>query len=311
MKTQNNIIYLHRNIINGKVYVGQTNMSLELRSRFDGSGYKGCSHFWNAIQKYGWDNFEHTILESNLSDQEADEREKFWINFFHSTDSKYGYNIMVGGKTNRKKIDTKKKIYCKETGQFFNSLSEAAEWAGLARTSMHDLTLNAQGKRYCAGKHPQTGEKLHWCFTESELKKENKERIIHNIQKIINLDTLVIYESIAKASLETGISENTLIKCCKSQGARPCSKESKLSYWAYLKDYENHNINSKEQPKSKAIKKAVKNINTGKIFKSLTEAAQWCNLANVSRITISCQDNTKSAGKHPQTGEKLYWEFFN
>ena len=40
------IIYLHRNIVNGKVYIGQTKAMLEQRSRHDGSGYKGCGLFW-------------------------------------------------------------------------------------------------------------------------------------------------------------------------------------------------------------------------------------------------------------------------
>ena len=57
-------IYLHRNKINNKVYIGQTIQSPEERWK-NGNGYKGCYYFYNAIQKYGWDNFEHIILEQN------------------------------------------------------------------------------------------------------------------------------------------------------------------------------------------------------------------------------------------------------
>ena len=65
------IIYIHRNLINGKVYIGQTKTTLNARARKDGSGYKGCLIFYNAIQKYGWENFCHAILEKS-SEEEAD-----------------------------------------------------------------------------------------------------------------------------------------------------------------------------------------------------------------------------------------------
>jgi len=52
----NYTIYIHKNKINGKVYIGQTGQ--DPKKRWDnGNGYKTCSRFWNAIQKYGWDNF--------------------------------------------------------------------------------------------------------------------------------------------------------------------------------------------------------------------------------------------------------------
>lgn len=58
------IIYLHRNAINGKVYVGQTKTILAQRNRHDSNDYKGCDSFWNAIEKYSWDKFSYTILEN-------------------------------------------------------------------------------------------------------------------------------------------------------------------------------------------------------------------------------------------------------
>ena len=37
----------------------------------DGYQYHQCTHFWRAIQKYGWDNFEHIVLVENLSKEMA------------------------------------------------------------------------------------------------------------------------------------------------------------------------------------------------------------------------------------------------
>lgn len=51
-------------------------------------------------------------------------------------------------------------------------------------------------------------------------------------------------------------------------------------------------------------------LNTKEIFKHQTEAAKAYN-APRSGIDNSCKDRNKSGGKHPITGEKLYWMFFD
>ena len=72
------IIYLHRNKINNKVYIGQTKNNPTRRWE-NGKGYKN-TYFGNAIEKYGWDNFEHQILEENIETvEEANQRETYYI----------------------------------------------------------------------------------------------------------------------------------------------------------------------------------------------------------------------------------------
>ena len=71
-------IYCHRNIINNKRYIGQTCQKPEKRWN-NGLGYKTCPRFYSAILCYGWDNFEHIILEKCYSIEEANEREKYYI----------------------------------------------------------------------------------------------------------------------------------------------------------------------------------------------------------------------------------------
>ena len=56
----NYIVYIHKNKVNNKVYVGITS-NPEKRFRKDGSGYRSQPIFWNAIKKYGWDNFDHIV----------------------------------------------------------------------------------------------------------------------------------------------------------------------------------------------------------------------------------------------------------
>ena len=150
------IIYIHKNKINGKVYIGQTCETLARRAR-GGYGYKGCPHFYNAIQEYGWDNFEHLILEENLTSNEADIREAFWIEAFNSTNPEKGYNIQVGGKKasfKGKISNRKKKVVCKETGEIFDSLTEAALWCGLKKDSASNITAQIKGGESFCRKTP-------------------------------------------------------------------------------------------------------------------------------------------------------------
>lgn len=89
-------IYCHENKINGKKYIGQSCQPPSKRWN-SGYGYMHCPRFYSAIQHYGWNNFIHTILEDNLSAQEANEREKYYINLYNTLNPEVGYNLTEGG----------------------------------------------------------------------------------------------------------------------------------------------------------------------------------------------------------------------
>lgn len=92
----NYVVYVHQNKTNGKRYIGITNNTVK---RWYGKGkhYEGCPHFFNAIQKYGWDNFTHKVIERGLTLEEANERERFYIAKYRTTEKAHGYNITTGG----------------------------------------------------------------------------------------------------------------------------------------------------------------------------------------------------------------------
>lgn len=90
-------VYVHTNKINGKKYVGITSRKPEDRWHANGTGYSSQTHFWNAIQKYGWDNFKHEILLTNTTFEHACEVEKCLIQYYKSYDREYGYNLTLGG----------------------------------------------------------------------------------------------------------------------------------------------------------------------------------------------------------------------
>lgn len=194
-------IYMHRNKINNKIYVGQSHC---IKTRWYPICYKGSRYFYGAIEKYGWENFEHKIIEANLSKEEADIREKYWIQQFDSCNREFGYNLRIGGNNGylhseetKNKIKQSNKIYwqteegqrkgkyiiqkanegarksviCINTGQVFSSLTEAAKYAGLKHpTPIHRCCT---GERLTAGKHPKTDERLSWQYYNKD-KKEHK-----------------------------------------------------------------------------------------------------------------------------------------
>lgn len=89
------VLYVHRNKINGKRYIGITN---NISKRWYGKGkkYENCPRFFAAIKKYGWDNFSHDVLVRGLTLEEANELEKEYISKY-KTCEEYGYNIQSGG----------------------------------------------------------------------------------------------------------------------------------------------------------------------------------------------------------------------
>lgn len=88
-------IYCHT-APNGKRYVGQTCQQPERRWG-EGRGYRGQEHFKRAIDKYGWDNFEHVVLCSVSSKEYADFLEQWFIEKWDTFNSEHGYNHTKGG----------------------------------------------------------------------------------------------------------------------------------------------------------------------------------------------------------------------
>lgn len=102
------LIYCFKNKINSKCYVGQTtnikhrlythkrNSSLYQQNKDEKGKY--CPKFYNAVLKYGWENFEFLILEENIGKSDLDDREVYWGLKMDSVEN--GYNLKLGGQGN-------------------------------------------------------------------------------------------------------------------------------------------------------------------------------------------------------------------
>ncbi len=243
-------VYIHINKLNGKKYIGQTSQNPQ--KRWDnGRGYLTSPKFYNSIQKYGWDNFEHKIIASNLSLEEANILEQSLIQTYNTQDDEFGYNIKDGGKNGHHSEETKKKI------------GEANH-------------ISLQGKSHSTG----------WCKLISEM---------------FSGEGNPFYGHHHSEETKKKISENRKGKCAGQ------------NHPFYGKHHTKESLQKISENRRSKCGKKVKCINTGEIFETMMDAARWCGLKTAASIGQICNKTgkQKTAGKHPQTGEKLKWEFYN
>ena len=126
-------IYKIVNNINGKIYIGKTSNTVEERFKehIQDSKKERCEKrpLYDAMNKYGIENFRIEQIEEVKNDEVASEREQFWINqlrtYIGFIDCN-GYNATLGGDSKRyydyqeianKYMELKNQ---KETAKFFN-----------------------------------------------------------------------------------------------------------------------------------------------------------------------------------------------
>lgn len=135
----------------GKVYIGITSRSVKTRWRKDGSGYKSDSSItiWNAIKKYGWDNFKHEILFENINEISAKLIEIDLIYYYKKQG--ISYNITDGGDGQLGRDSIKIDQYDLDGNfvQTFNSIADATQAVGAA----HSTTIS----RGCRVINPSMG----------------------------------------------------------------------------------------------------------------------------------------------------------
>jgi group I intron endonuclease len=157
------IIYKITNLINGKVYIGQT--TRRLKDRFVRYVQKGIqTYFFNAIEKYGYDKFMVSIVQQCVNREELNEREQYWISFYKSTLSKHGYNSHPGGLN--KEMHERTKLILSEKCSGWHHTEEARKRIGEAGKGRH------LGKHYSKS-HRENLSKAHMGFVFSEQRKKN------------------------------------------------------------------------------------------------------------------------------------------
>ena len=205
------VIYMHTNKTNGKVYIGLTSMTPRERWR-DGKGYHKGTHFRNAIDKYGWDNFKHEIIKENLSKEEAGYWEQYYISFYKSTDRQYGYNMSFGGECggHPQTEETKKKISENHSG--FDGRKHTEE----SLKKMRDAKI---GK-----KHPNYGKHL-----SDESKDKLRSAALKNYGRLFFcIELNRIFDNLDEACKVTTCNKSSIVLCCQGKQG-----QCKGYHWKY------------------------------------------------------------------------------
>lgn len=199
-------IYRITNIINSKVYIGQTIMGIKLRFQDHISSFRrgraNCYKLYRAFAKYGIENFKIETIEECPKDR-LNEREKYWINFYNST--KTGYNVSIGGNVTRtsKLIDEDKVL------ELFNNGITAVKIAKILHVNNYKVSdvLKKHGVIY--GKDKQkTSQEILSKIPNLYLEGYGS----YKIAKILNIDKGVVLRYLRKHNLIRTFNETIKVR---------------------------------------------------------------------------------------------------
>ena len=263
---RNYFVYRHTLKKDGRIYIGITKQKPEHRWN-NGEGYRtGDYHtrFYNAIKKYGWDNFDHEILYDGLTCDEAKAKEIELIEKYHTRDKKHGFNTLKGGdlggsgvKQSEETIEKRRKklIGQKRSQETKNKISE---WHKNAPKEYRDSLSKSQ-----------MGKKL----TEKQ-----KKQISEKVKKALQNDDV-------RKKMSDG-----------NKGKTPWNKGKPFSEEVRKKISER--VREAKTP-DRYYSKAVMCIETNEVFNSIAEARRKYNIASSSGIVFCCQGKRQTCGnKH-------------
>jgi len=130
-------IYLIKNLINNKAYIGQSiRVKYRLSEHIQNVKNKKNCILYNAINKYGLKNFEFNIIDFANNIDSLNEKEIQYIQQYNSNNRKFGYNIEEGGRNAKASIETKLILSNQRRGRKQNS-----EWVNKRNLKISKIVL--------------------------------------------------------------------------------------------------------------------------------------------------------------------------
>jgi group I intron endonuclease len=223
-------VYQHINKTNQKRYIGITQQNVARRWRPDGSGYKNNPYFWHAIQKYGWDNFDHIIIKTGLSQQEACQMERDLIAQYQSNDLVHGYNIADGGQFNIMPLSTRQRMSEERKGKGCGADNPNYGNHKLAGENNPNYGKHHSEEVRKRISENRKGKGLHEFSDEHKQKLRDNHAGGADKKKVLCVETGIIYSSINEAASAMGINKKMISNCCRNI---PHYKTAKGYHWQF------------------------------------------------------------------------------
>lgn len=275
-------IYMHQNKINNKAYIGITKRALSVRWGKDGRGYKDQPKFYNAILKYGWDNFSHKVIQYVDSEEEALELESFYINKYNTIID--GYNILSKGIKSYNKY-TQKPVICLTTQTIYPSISNAIEQTNIS--GAYEIIKNCRGER-----GPVKG--LEWAYWDNQLqrpvqKQEYVPKLQSNATPVYCIELNKSFPGVATAERELGITKGGIEKAINGH-------RNGANGLHFIKEKDKTEEKILELLKKKTGKtKRVVCLDDNIVFESGQKAAAYVNKSPQS-IVLTCKGKRNTCG---------------
>lgn len=185
------LIYLAKHKENGHMYIGKTSRSLEVRKQghlYDATVKKRNTAFCNAIRKYGIDKFEWSILENDVSKEDLDSREKYYIAKYSTYLDKQHYNMTEGGEGFSPDEEIRNKISEAHVGKKLSEEHKRAISEGLKGRKNSEETKKAMSesakKSWTDERRRSASERLKGKPRSEEHRKHLSEALVKNVTMI-------------------------------------------------------------------------------------------------------------------------------
>lgn len=196
----------------GKSYIGQTITSLSVRAGSRGQRYNDCPIFHQAIIKYGFQNFEVSIL-AEVKEEQLDATERKYIHLFN-TEKPNGYNANEGGQCGNFKPYKKVYQYDEKTGELINEYLGIREAASKYQLDYQSLAQCLQGFTYTCGDYCWSYIKMDkYPIHERMLTPDKKQVKMYDLQG----NLIEVFPSIARAAEYVNGERNAIKRVCRGE----------------------------------------------------------------------------------------------
>ena len=133
-------------------------------------------------------------------------------------------------------------------------------------------------------------------------------------KEVYCITTNKLFNSSVEAAKEYGTTKQAIHEACSGK-KKSVGKKNKLGIRLFFMYYDDY-LRSTQEDVDKIINVEFKNerkvicLNNKEIFNKISDAKTWCGNTTTSNISRCCNGKRNTAGKHPVTGEKLKWMYY-